>query len=142
MTAINEASEVSLNFELQLQDGQIIDSNFDKAPATFKMGDGSLMPGFEEALIGLKAGDESSSVVPSEKAFGQPNPQNIQNIKREDFAKDIELEKGLIISFADANNSELPGVIASWDEKWVEVDFNHPLAGKEIVFKVKVAEVN
>ncbi|BCE03063.1 FKBP-type peptidyl-prolyl cis-trans isomerase [Marinicellulosiphila megalodicopiae] len=139
---INEASEVSLNFELQLQDGQIIDSNFDKAPATFKMGDGSLMSGFEEALIGLKAGDESSTVIPSEKAFGMPNPQNIQNMKREDFAKDIELEKGLIISFADANNSELPGVIKSWDEKWVEVDFNHPLAGKEIVFKVKVAEVN
>ena len=139
---INDKSSVTLNFQLQLPDGQIIDSNFDKAPATFKIGDGNLMPGFESALMGLTAGDEKTTIIESENAFGKPNPQNIQNIKREDFAKDIELQQGLIISFADANNSELPGVIKSWDEKWVEVDFNHPLAGKEITFKVKIKEVN
>ena len=62
-------------------------------------------------------------------------------MKRKEFSADIELQKGLVVSFADANQSELPGVIASWDDQWVEVDFNHPLAGKDITFTVKIHAV-
>ncbi len=139
---IAQGKQVELHFALKLADGQVVDSTFDRAPAVLKVGDGNLPEGFEELIIGLQAGDKKSFVVPPEKAFAQPNPNNIQHMKRTDFAADMELEEGMIVSFADANKAELPGVIKKIDDQSVEVDFNHPLAGKELTFDVEIINVS
>ena len=80
--------------------------------------------------------------MPPEKAFGQPNPQNMQSMKRSDFPVDMPVSSGLMVSFADAQGAELPGVISEIEGDWVTVDFNHPLAGKELIFKVQILEVH
>ena len=80
-------------------------------------------------------------MVPPENAFAQPNPNNIQQLKRSDFDPEMELEPGLMVSFADANGAELPGVIAQVEETFVMVDFNHPLAGKALQFEVDIIDV-
>jgi FKBP-type peptidyl-prolyl cis-trans isomerase SlpA len=138
---IEQGKQVELHFALKLADGQVVDSTFDRQPAVLKIGDGNLPEGFEELLLGLEAGDKKSFVVPPEKAFAQPNPNNIQNMKRTDFAADMELEVGMVVSFADANKAELPGVIKEFDDSAVVVDFNHPLAGKELTFDVEIIQV-
>lgn len=138
---IAENTEVTLHFSLALADGTVIDSNFDRAPATFSMGDGSLLQGFEDVLQGLKAGDKKIFDLGPEAGFGQGNPNNIQRVPRGDFKLDSELEKGLVISFADANKAELPGVVADFDDDFVSVDFNHPLAGRAIRFAVEILKV-
>ena len=138
---VGEGTKVTLHFSLALADGTMVDSNFDKQPATFEVGDGSLLPHFEEALFGMSSGDEKTVEVPPEKAFGQHNKSNIQMLKRSDFAPDMELEPGLVISFADANKAELPGVITSIDDDRVSVDFNHPLAGHSLVFRAAIVSV-
>lgn len=137
---IEQQSKVTLYFELSLEDGSIIDSNFDASPATFTMGDESLLPGFEEVLIGLAEGDEKQVALPPEKAFGQSNPANMQTFKRHEFGADMVLEPGLVIGFQDPSG-EIPGTIASIDGDVVEVDFNHPLAGQTIHFRVKIVQV-
>ena len=119
-----------------------MDTTFDKNPAKLVVGDGNLPEGFEELLVGLEAGDKKSFLVPPEKAFAQPNPNNVQTIKRSDFPSDMELEEGLMVSFADANQAELPGVIKTVTETEVTVDFNHPLAGKALKFDVEIIAVN
>ncbi|MAJ87795.1 MAG: peptidylprolyl isomerase [Cellvibrionales bacterium TMED148] len=139
LNPIRQGAEVTLNFSLALEDGHIIDSNFDSSPATFSLGDGSLLPGFEEVLEGLVCGSEATFIVPAEKAFGQHNPQNVQLIKRSLFDQD-ELQRGVVISFENAGG-ELPGVVQSLSEHEVMVDFNHPLAGESIVFAVKIIDV-
>jgi len=144
MTTVNqiaEGMEVTLNFSIALSDGGLVDSNFDSKPATFVMGDGNLLAGFEEVLVGLQAGDEQTFTMPPEKAFGQPNPNNVQSFKKDQFGDDMNLEPGLMLSFADANNAELPGVVKSVLENEVIVDFNHPLAGETLTFKVKIVDV-
>jgi len=138
---IAEGMEVTLNFSIALSDGGLVDSNFDSKPATFIMGDGNLLAGFEEVLVGLKAGDEQAFTLPPEKAFGQPNPNNVQSFKKDQFGDDMNLEPGLMLSFADANNAELPGVVKSVLENEVIVDFNHPLAGETLTFTVKIVDV-
>ena len=138
---IEQGKQVELHFALKLADGQVVDSTFDRKPAVLKIGDGNLPDGFEELLLGLQAGDKKSFVVSPEKAFAQPNPNNIQNMKRSDFAADMELEVGMVVSFADANKAELPGVIKEFDDTAVVVDFNHPLAGKELTFDVEIIQV-
>tara|TARA_R110000764_G_scaffold37198_6_gene82878 strand:- start:32 stop:469 length:438 start_codon:yes stop_codon:yes gene_type:complete len=137
---INHDTQVTLHFTLKLPSGEVVDTTLDKQPATFKVGDGSLLPGFEQALFGLQAGDKRSFQIEPERGFGPGNPQNVQSIARDQF-DEMELEEGLLVIFQDAAGGELPGVVKAIHEKVVEVDFNHPLAGKVITFDVEIVAV-
>ena len=140
--SINTSSHVKLNFALHHASGQTIDSTFDKGAVELTIGDGNLLEGFESCLIGLVAGDHQTFMVPPQEAFGQHNPANLQTIKRHQFGPDMVLEQGLVVSFSDAANTELPGVVKTIDGDNVVVDFNHPLAGVELKFEVEVLEVS
>ncbi|MFI2813089.1 MULTISPECIES: peptidylprolyl isomerase [Microbulbifer] len=137
---IGEHSRVTMHFSLKLDDGTEVDSTFKGEPASFSVGDGSLLPGFERALFGLEAGDEAEIEIAPEAGFGQRNPANIQKVRRDHFSPDMELEPGLVVSF-DNGSGELPGVIREVGDDEVEVDFNHPLAGQTLMFHVKIIEV-
>jgi FKBP-type peptidyl-prolyl cis-trans isomerase SlpA len=136
---IETGMSVTLHFSLVLEDGHIIDSNFESEPATFSVGDGNLLPGFESILMGLVNGDEREFTIPPEQAFGQHNPQNVQAVERGNFDQE-ELELGAMFSFQNGDG-ELPGVIVDVDDDEVMIDFNHPLAGKNIIFQVKIIDI-
>ena len=141
---IAAGSRVRLHFSLALADGALIDSNFDKPPATFVMGDGSLLPGFEGALLNHGAGDKISVLLPAEQSFGASNPDNVQVLPRRKFAALLAnstdpVQDGTVLSFTDTGGFEIPGVVKSIDEDTLVVDFNHPLAGREILF---IAEIH
>jgi len=138
---VSEGTRVHLNFSLSLEDGAEVDSNFGGEPVAFAVGDGSLLPGFERLLFGMCAGQRRLFTVSPEDGFGQPNDNNVQYLPRSRFAADGELEVGLVFSFADAGGGELPGLIIGFDEDEVTVDFNHPLAGRNILFDVLVHRV-
>lgn len=138
---IGPGTSVTLHFSLTLKDGDVVDSNFDAKPATFTVGDGQMLPGFEKALYGLREGDAEQFVIPPEDGFGAHNPSNLQTIKRDEFDPGLELEEGLMLSFADAQNAELPGVVVDFDDDEVTVDFNHPLAGRDILFDVSIVRI-
>jgi FKBP-type peptidyl-prolyl cis-trans isomerase SlpA len=137
---IQTGTSVTLHFSLALENGHIIDSNFEGNPATFSVGDGNLLPGFESSLLGLEVGDEREFIISPENAFGQHNAQNVQAVDRGNF-DESELEIGSILSFQNGDG-ELPGVIIALEENQVMVDFNHPLSGKNIVFQVKILEIS
>lgn len=139
---IAQGTTVTLNFSLALEDGTVVDSNLDEEPVTFTVGDGNLLPGFEKAMLGLQAGDERELLITPENGFGMPNPSNQQEVPRSDFPEDIELSIGLVLSFSDAQNTELPGVIKEIGDEKVLVDFNHPLAGRSLVFTIKIHSVS
>ncbi len=139
--AVGPGVAVTLHFSLTLEDGTVIDSNFERDPASFVVGDGNMLPGFEEALFGLHAGDEQVFHIPPEKGFGQHNASNVQTIDRDQFPDDVDLKPGLMLSFSDAANTELPGVVYEVTDDQVTVDFNHPLAGRVIEFSVKIVDV-
>lgn len=138
---VSEGTKVTLHFSITLASGELIDSTFEQEPATFTVGDGNLLEGFEEVVMGLSAGSKEVFTISPEKGFGQHNPSNLQTIKRDQFGGDITLEKGLVLSFADAQKAELPGVVAEFTDEEVVVDFNHPLAGKEVLFEVDIIKV-
>lgn len=139
--AVDKGTRVTLNFALKFEDGQEIDSTFDKSPATLEIGDDNLPENFEAYLFGMTAGQAASFEVPPEKGFGQHNPSNVQMFKRSDFGADMVLEPGVMISFADARQSELPGVVQRVEGDQVTIDFNHPLAGRTLTFEVEIIDV-
>ena len=138
---ITPNTKVSLNFSITLETGELVDSNFDRSPVSFVMGDGSLLPGFEARLLGLKPGDEASFTISPEDGFGEPQEANYQDMPRHTFSNEADLEIGMVFSFADAAGGELPGVVDSFDENTVRVNFNHPLAGRTLRFEVKIDRV-
>ena len=138
--AIDEGTKITMSFSLALENGEVIDSNFDTEPATFVLGDGNLLPGFEAPLKGLRAGDQGEFMISPENAFGQRNPENMQQIGRENFTQET-LQIGDVYSFQNGEG-ELPGVIVDIDGDDIKVDFNHPLAGRNIIFKVMIVDVS
>jgi len=138
---VSEGTRVYLNFSVSLEDGSEVDTNFGGDPVDFVIGDGSLLPGFERRLFGMAAGERQMFTVLPEDAFGQPNDNNVQYLPRDQFDDDVELEIGLVFSFADASGGELPSMVLSYDEEEVTVDFNHPLSGRTILFDVLVHRV-
>lgn len=138
---IGAGKRVTLHFSVLLMDGAVVDTTKARAPATFTVGDGNLLPGFEQSLLGLKAGDKRSIVLEAANAFGLHNPDNIQIMRRGLFSRDMQLEPGVVVSFADKSKAELPGVIVAVDDNDVTVDFNHPLAGKDLTFQVEIINV-
>jgi FKBP-type peptidyl-prolyl cis-trans isomerase SlpA len=140
MTQIDSSSRVTLHFALHTAGSVEVDSTFDKQPATFVMGDGSLLPGFETVLLGLQAGDEKVFSLLPVDAFGEINRDSIHILEKRAFGK-LELSEGLVVSFAGAGKLAMPGIVKKIDSENVTVDFNHPLAGQVITFKVKVVAV-
>jgi FKBP-type peptidyl-prolyl cis-trans isomerase SlpA len=138
---VSEGTRIFLNFSLSLEDGSEVDSNFGGDPVDFVYGDGSLLPGFEYLMLGMTAGQRDLFTVLPENAFGQPNDNNVQTISRGTFDEDTVLEPGLVFSFADAAGGEVPGMLLSFDDEEVQVDFNHPLSGRKILFDVLVHRV-
>lgn len=143
---IAEGCRVTLHFALSLPDGSEIDSNYGKSPATFSVGDGNLMPGFEAALLGAVAGDSISVTLQAAQAFGEVNVENVQSFPRQRFAALLAnttdpVEEGTVLSFADSGGNEIPGVVKQIGELSIVIDFNHPLAGRDIIFKADIIAV-
>jgi FKBP-type peptidyl-prolyl cis-trans isomerase SlpA len=138
---VSEGTRVFLNFSLGLEDGSEVDSNFSGEPVDFVIGDGNLLPGFERKLFGMSAGERHIYTVQPEDAFGMPNDSNVQEVARDQFDDEADLEIGLMFYFADAGGGEVPGLVVSVDGEWVTVDFNHPLAGRTILFDVLIHRV-
>jgi FKBP-type peptidyl-prolyl cis-trans isomerase SlpA len=143
---VTQGAQVTLHFSLALRDGKVIDSNFDVDPASFTMGDGNLLPGFEEPLLGLRPGVEVEVTLAPEKAFGLLNLENIHRIPKSKFNLFLDEEYdslaiGTVVAFKDPAGFDLPGVVKEKTEFDVTVDFNHPLADKEIIFRARIIDV-
>lgn len=137
---IRPGVRVTLHFAIELDDGTAVDSNFDRDPASFEVGDGTLPAGFERCLLGLSAGDERRFRLPPEQAFGAGSPANVMTVARRRFPAAVTPEPGLVVDFGVAGGS-LPGVVTAVEGDRVTVDFNHPLAGRELIFAVAIRAV-
>ena len=138
---IQPGSEVVMHFSITLEDGTVADSTEGEEPLQFVMGDQTLIEGLELALYGLKVGDKQSLVIEPENAYGYPDPENVHAMQREDFPEEMEIKKGVIVGFATPAGDEFPGTVTEVGEEQVMVDFNHPIAGHEIIFDVEILAI-
>ena len=144
---IVNGSKITLHFSLTLSDGEVIDSNFEKEPASFQVGDGNMLPGFERLLLGLIEGDSLDKLIEAAEAFGQRNPKNVQHFPIERFSHLLEdelmpTEPGSVVAFKDGAGFDVPGVVAKILDDTIVVDFNHPLSGRDILFKALIIKVH
>jgi len=138
---IGHGCEVTMHFTLALEDGTIADASVDGEPMTFTMGDGTMIEGLEMVLYGLKVGDKQSLSIEPRDTFGFPEDENIHILPRTEFPDELNIEEGMIIGFSTPSGEEVPGAIMGIKDDEVKVDFNHPLAGHEVVFSVEIVDI-
>lgn len=138
---IRSGSRVLMHFSLALPDGTEAVSTFDGEPEQVVLGGGDLTEGLEQAIIGLKKGDRQTLELTPNQAFGAWEEDKLQWLPRKDFSPELALEPGLAIAFETPSGEEVPGTITEVGEHRVNVDFNHPLAGVDVVFSVEILEV-
>lgn len=138
---IGHGCEVTMHFTLALEDGTVADASIDGEPMSFRIGDGTLVEGLEMVLYGLKVGDKQSLSIDPRDTFGYPEPDNIHTMPRSEFSDELKIEEGMIIGFSTPSGEEIPGAIIEIKDDEVRVDFNHPLAGHEVVFSVEIVDI-
>ena len=139
---IGPGTRVRLHFSIHLATGEEVDTTRRGKPAVFVVGDGNLPGGFEKALCGLRPGDDERIPIAPTDGFGLREIKNIRTLARADFPNADDLLPGMMIAFAAAGSTgELPGVVTRVSTEVVEVDFNHPLAGRDLVFDVTILGV-
>jgi FKBP-type peptidyl-prolyl cis-trans isomerase SlpA len=138
---IGPETRVTLHFSLANTDGEELTSSFDDEPATLNMGNGVLSEGLEMSLYGLQVGDHQTITLTQQQAFGPRDEEKVQLLARRSFPPDMALKPGLVIAFETPEGEELAGIVTEWDESEVTVDFNHPLAGQAVVFRVEILAV-
>ena len=121
--------------------GEVYDSSYQRGePLEVVIGANQIIPGLEKRLIGLKKGDEALIEVPAVEAYGAKDPELIQALPREYF-EGIELRKGLPLQMRTPDGRVIQLTVVDFDDKTVTVDLNHPLAGRDLVFEVKIEDV-
>lgn len=133
---------VGLHYSLKLDDGQLVDSSEGLEPLYFLQGHGQIIPGLEQALYGMRVGEEKRLVVAPVDGYGDYQDDEQQVISRDEFPPDIELALDTLVELYDPETDEtVDAYIAHVDDDEVVLDFNHPLAGKTLHFTVQIAEL-
>jgi FKBP-type peptidyl-prolyl cis-trans isomerase SlpA len=139
---INMNSLVLMHYSIALTDGTLIESSFGDDPVEITMNQGDITEGMELALFGLKEGDRQTLTLTPEQGFGYRDEDNVHDMPLSDFPKDLPPEAGLSYSFESPDDGEIPGTVLSVTQEAAKIDFNHPLAGQEIVFTVEILGIN
>lgn len=137
---ITPKTVVKMHYKGTLSDGSVFDSSEGREPLEFVYGIGMIIPGLEEGISGLKQGDKKTLNIASEKAYGSRQEEAMQEVPKDQLPQDQELKVGMQLA-AQGPQGVIPVVIADIKEETVLIDFNHPLAGKDLTFDVEITDV-
>ena len=138
---IQPGSRVRLHLAIKLADGTVAESTFDGEPLDIAIGDGTLVQGLEVALYGMRAGQRQTLTLHPDQAYGARDPEALGWLPRIQFPVDMALQPGALIGFEGPDGEEIAALILAVETDRVQVDFNHPLAGKPIVFESEILAV-
>jgi len=137
--AINKGQIVSIEYEVRDGD-KVIDSNVGQEPLVFMFGKGQIIPGLEAGIKNMQVGEKGDVLVKAADAYGEYNPEATQELPKEQFAG-IELEQGMTLYGQGENGQTVQVTVKEIGENSVIVDFNHPLAGKDLMFSVAINNI-
>jgi FKBP-type peptidyl-prolyl cis-trans isomerase SlyD len=128
---------VSMDYTLRV-DGEVLDTSDDAGPLLFLVGYDNIVPGLERVMIGMKIGESKDVVVAPEDGYGEFDDEAFMDVPRNEFPSDMEIEEGVELNVTDDEGQDQYARVDSLTDENVRLDFNHPLAGAELHFSVKV----
>ena len=143
MSKVTNGNTVSVHYKGTLNDGSQFDSSYDRGePITFEVGAGQMIPGFEKNIMGMSVGEEKEFKLTPDDAYGDHNPEAIQEVSKEIFPNNFSFQIGQIIQGEQEDGNPLVAKIVSEQNETVTLDFNHPMAGQNLTFNIEVVDIN
>lgn len=141
MSEAKSGDTVRIHYTGTLGDGLTFDSSAGRDPLEFTLGSGQVVPGFDKAVDGMSVGEEKTVAIPPEDAYGARAAEHLQTFPRDKFPDDVPLEIGTRLQLATPSGQPITVSISEVSEDTVILDANHPLAGKELTFKIELVEI-
>jgi peptidylprolyl isomerase len=149
MSQAKTGDKVTVHYTGRLEGGEVFDSSecreddcdCESGPMEFVIGEGEVIPGFEQAIIGMGPGDEKTVTIPATEAYGERMDEMVAVVDRSEIPPDLELAVGLSLEVTQENGNAFPVLITEVNETSVTLDANHPLAGKDLTFDLRLVQI-
>lgn len=141
MNQVTGNETVKVHYTGKLSDGRIFDSSLEREPLEVKLGEGSLIPGFEKGLLNMSVNEKRTITIPKEEAYGDVQQELFQKIPNENLPAEIKPEVGMGLIASNSDGTEQQLRIADVQNDFIVVDANHPLAGEDLTFELELLEI-
>lgn len=141
MTQAKTGDTVRVHYTGTLDDGTVFDSSAEREPLEFTIGNGQVIPGFENGVMGMAPGDTKSVTIAPGDAYGDYNPEAVVRVPRDQFPPDLDPEVGMMLQVRLQDGRPAHVVVTEVAEADVALDGNHPLAGKNLTFALNLVEI-
>ena len=141
MKKISAGHLVAVHYTGTLTNGEIFDSSDGRDPLKFEVGGGMVIPGFDDAVIGMSVDQEREISIPPEQAYGTRDERKVMTLDRRKMEMDFTPEIGMQIGLQDQDGEHHMAVVTAVEKDEVTLDLNHPLAGETLNFKIRVVEI-
>lgn len=141
MSQAKHGDTVKVHYTGKLDDGTVFDSSSERDPLEFVIGSGSIIPGFEQAVIGMAPGESKTEIIPTDNAYGPYQDAMVLTIDRQQMPLEIEPEVGQQLQLQHPTGGVIPVIITEISQGTVTLDANHPLAGEDLTFDIQLVEI-
>ena len=141
MAQAKQGDKVKVHYTGKLDDGTVFDSSKEREPLEFAIGDKKVIPGFEEAVIGMDIGEKKTVKLEAEKAYGPYRKELVMVVEKKQLPQDMKPEVGQQLQIKQEKNPPIIVTITKVSDNDVTLDANHPLAGKDLTFEVELVEI-
>lgn len=141
MSIASKGKTVKVHYTGKLKDGTIFDSSADREPLQFTLGDGNMIKGFDSAVDGMSVGDDKVVTIPSAEAYGDKRDDMMLDVPLDQVPADIKPEVGMDLSIQNQMGQPTPVKVVHVDDQKITLDANHPLAGQDLIFDIKLVEL-
>jgi peptidylprolyl isomerase len=141
MTEAKNGDTVKIHYTGRLQNGTVFDSSSEGEPLQFSIGSGQVIPGFEEAVTGMQIGEKKTTLIPSDKAYGERNPSMVMVVDRKHVPPEIDPEVGQRLQVGSPDGQLLAVTVVEVGEENITLDANPPLAGEDLTFDIELVEI-
>ncbi len=142
MSEAKKGDKVKVHYTGRLNDGSEFDSSKDRDPLEFEIGSQQVIPGFENAVLGLKTGESVTVNIPSDDAYGPRVDEMVLKIEKEKLPPDFNPELGQQFQLPQQNGQNVVVTVTGITDTQIELDANHPLAGKDLTFDIQLVEIS
>ncbi len=139
---VAKGSKVTVEYTGTFEDGTVFDTTEGRSPIGFVTGNGEVIRGFDDAVIGMKRGEQKTIKVMPQDGYGERDERLLQQVPRSVFPAEMKIDRDMGFSFRAPQGQMMHATITDASSDTVTLDMNHPLAGKNLVFKLKVVDIN
>ncbi len=142
MNKVKDQDTVKVHYTGKLKDGQVFDSSEGRDPLEFKVGDGNMIKGFEAGVLEMELNEEKTIEIPFAEAYGAVNGELMQKIGKDKLPPDLNPTVGMKLMSTTESGHQIPIKVTEVGDDYIVIDANHELAGKDLIFDIKVVAIN